>query len=62
MALFTMHRMVSPMPIGHTPGCLSSAITRHATKAEILSGSTYCEQSFLAIEAIAEHRSVEEEL
>ena len=50
------------MPIGCTPGCLSNAISRHATKAEMLFGSTYCEHSFLAMEAIAKHRSPDEEL
>jgi len=61
IALFTIHRIVSPMPIGHTPGFLSSAISRQAVRADMLCGSTYFVQSFLAMEAIAEQRSEHED-
>ena len=54
-----IRQIVSPMPIGRTPGCLSSAISRQATKADIPFGSTYCGHSFLAMEAIAVHKSAE---
>ena len=47
------------MPIGRTPGCLSSAISQQATKADIPFGSTYCVFTFLAMEAIAVHKPAE---
>ena len=52
-------RAVSPIPIGHTPGRLSSAINRLATKAEIPFGSTYPMQSLLDVLAIDSQRSAD---
>ena len=40
-ALASIHRTVSPMPIGRTPGFLSKAISRQARRGEINFGSTY---------------------
>jgi hypothetical protein len=51
---FPMIRLaVSPTPIGLTPGCLSRATRRHATKAERLFGSIKVQQILLAVEARA---------
>ena len=39
-ALAMIRWAVSPMPIGHTPGCLLRAIRRHASSGLIDVGST----------------------
>ena len=54
-----IRRAVSPMPIGLTPGHLSRAIRRQATKADKLFGSTKEQQILLAVEARASQRSVD---
>ena len=40
MALLTIRRVTSPIPMGLTPGCLSIAISLQATKVVKASGST----------------------
>ena len=57
-----MRRAVSPMPIGLTPGHLSRAMSRQATKADSPLGSTKQEQIRLAMEARASHKSVDADL
>ena len=59
MALPIIRLAVSPTPIGLTPGHLSRAIRRQATRAETPLGSTCWEQSFLAVAASASQSSVE---
>ena len=50
---------VSPIPTGLTPGHLSSAMRRQATRADIPSGSTYPVHNLLASLAMDLHRSSE---
>ena len=50
---------VSPMPMGLTPGHLSSAINRHATNVLRLLGSTKVVHICLVTEATAAHRSLD---
>ena len=62
MALQMMRRTTSQTPIGRTPGHLSSAINRQATKAFRPLGSTRVVEMRLAKEASASHRSEEADL
>ena len=48
-ALAMMRRAVSPIPIGRTPGRLSRAIRRLASRGLIAVGSTYDEHSLCGI-------------
>ena len=50
---------VSPIPMGHTPGFLSKAISLQAVKEDKPSGSTYSVHSLLAINAMLLQRSDE---
>lgn len=59
MAFPITHRAVSPIPIGLTPGHLSRAIRWQATRADVPLGSTYSEQSRLAVPASDSHRSAD---
>ena len=52
-------RAVLPTPIGRTPGHLSRAISRQATRTDVPFGSTYSEQSLLAVLASDSHRSTD---
>ena len=61
IALLMIRRAVSPIPMGLTPGHLSSAIRRQAVKAVSPLGSTCDEQIRLATEAMASQRSAEKE-
>ena len=54
-----IRRTVSPTPIGLTPGHLSKAMSRQATKADSPLGSTKQEQIRLAVEARESHRSAD---
>ena len=45
--------------MGHTPGHLSKAISRHATNTDIPAGSTYSEQSLLVVLARDSHGSAD---
>ena len=49
----------SPMPIGRTPGFLSRAMRRHASRGEMHLGSTYDVQIHFAAMASELYRSVE---
>ena len=57
-----IRRATSPIPIGRTPGHLSSAIRRQATNASMPDGSTKVVQILLATKDNAWHRSVEHDL
>ena len=57
-ALAMMRRAVSPMPIGLTPGFLSSAMRRQASRGEI-HGSRKVEQRRLAVRAKEWQRALE---
>ena len=59
MVLPIIRLAVSPTPIGLTPGYLSRAMRRQATRAETQLGSTCWEQSFLAVVASASQSSLE---
>jgi len=59
MAFETIQRLVSPMPMGRTPGFLSSAIRRQARRGESVSGSTLDTAIRRATEASELHRSAE---
>ena len=60
IALLTIQRMVSLMPIGRTPGCLSSGISLQAIKAARPAGSTNVVLIRLAAAAArASHRSLD---
>ena len=50
---------VSPTPMGHTPGLLSSAIRRHAVRGAISCGSTYVVPILFATRARLLQRSAE---
>ena len=54
-----MCRTVSLTPIGQAPGHLSRAISRHVTKADVHVGSTYSQQSLLAVHAMESHKSAD---
>ena len=56
MALPIIRRMDSPIPIGRTPGHLSIAIRRQATKADNPLGATYEVHNLLARAATDSHR------
>ena len=62
MALEIILLAVSHTPMGLTPGHLSRVISLHASRAEILLGSTYVVQSFLDRSARECHRSCEANL
>ena len=62
MALPMMLRTVSPISMGRTPGHLSKAISRHATKADRPLGSTKVVLSRLATAARLSHNPVEADL
>ena len=62
MALQIMRRTTSPTPTGRTPGHLSRAISRQATKAVRPLGSTRVVEMRLAREAKASQRSEEADL
>ena len=59
IALPTIRRDISPTPIGLTPGRLSRAMSRQATKADSPLGSTKEEQIRLVVEARESHRSAD---
>ena len=61
MVLPIIRLAVSPTPIGLTPGHLSRAMRRQATRAETPLGSTCWEQSFLAVAASASQSFVEKD-
>ena len=54
-----MHRSVSPMPIGRTPGFLSSGTRRLLRRADRPRGSTCSVARRRAIPATAQHRSLD---
>ena len=58
----TIRRTVSPMPIGLTPGNLSKATSRQATKEDKPRGSTKDVQIRLASKATVSQRSQEADL
>ena len=58
-ALEMILRAVSPIPIGRTPGCLSKAISRLASRGPTLRGTTIDEHILLATEASEEQRSLD---
>ena len=58
-ALAMIRRAVSPMPMGRTPGLLSRAMRRQASRGEIDFGSTSEVQILLAVDASALHRSAD---
>ena len=62
IALPTIRRDISPTPIGLTPGCLSRAMSRQATKADSPLGSTKQEQIRLVVEARESHVSADADL
>ena len=62
MTLQIMRRTTSPTPTGRTPGHLSRAISRQATKAVRPLGSTRVVEMRLAREAKASQRSEEADL
>ena len=62
MALPMILLTVSPMPMGRTPGHLSKAMSRHATKADRPLGSTRFVLSHLATAARLSHSPVEADL
>ena len=62
MALLIILCTVSPMPMGLTPGDLSRAIRRLATKAPRPAGSTKVVHNFQATSARLLHRSEDEYL
>ena len=59
IALLIIRRTVSLMPIGRTPGCLSSGISLQAMKAARPDGSTKVVLIRLAMAAKASHRSLD---
>ena len=59
IALAIIRLAVSPMPLGRTPGFLSSAIRRQARRGETHLGSTRDVQSLFATRATELHRSVD---
>ena len=62
IALPMIRLAVSPTPMGLTPGHLSRAMSRQATKADSPPGSTKHEQIRLAVEARESHRSTDADL
>ena len=53
---------VSPTPIGRTPGHSSRAISRQATREDMLLGSTYSEHNLLAVLATESQGSADADL
>ena len=54
-----MRRRTSPIPIGLTPGFLSSGMSLHASNELIDLGSTYSVHNLLHMRATASHASIE---